>query len=248
MDTKYELLQEQNYNITSNVNDVKQTITSSNNTTNNYGAIVNESMDESTLLSYADQEFQAENYEIVVQVYSMDNLKNNPIACNNLGYMYANGIYFPENVELADYYYDKAIEQGDNKAFENKMALHFRICDSSRVDLLRIGYQMGNEATINFFASHIEGYSEMNDNEKAEYLNSFLNIENNKQEEFLEYFYEWKYVGKVYLTFSPVDSELIKYICVDIISSDSSITRVYEKWEKTCLGLELLEENMEKVE
>lgn len=87
--------------INTDIDSIKQTIVSTNvhNITNNNAPIINEEMDERTLLKYAENAFLAEDYESVVQIYSMENLNNNPVACNNMGYMFANGIYFPLNME-----------------------------------------------------------------------------------------------------------------------------------------------------
>ncbi len=75
-------------------------------------------------LRFAEQAFDAEDYETVISTYS--NMTSNPIVQTNLGYMYANGIYFDQNIETALSYYNSAILIGYGKAITNKICLCIR--------------------------------------------------------------------------------------------------------------------------
>lgn len=247
IDDVSQIIQVSQEEINTDIESIKQTIVSSNiqNITNNNAPIINEEMDEQTLIKYAENAFWAEDYESVVQIYSMGNLSDNPVACNNMGYMFANGIYFPLNMEMADYYYDKAMELGSTKAYENKLAMHFKYCQDDLIELIQQGYDMGNQKMIEFVTSHFEGYEDYTWDEKENIVVQLLTVVSEEgQQELLEKFYVWEDKGYVFLSYSPGDTEIIKYIWADDMQYSEGTTHIYEKWEKRCVGIEILEEGL----
>ncbi len=76
---------------------------------NNNSAIIDERMSNNTLLQEAQSAYFAKDYKRMAEIYCIDKLQNDSTAQNNIGFMYANGLYYPVNVEQADYYYAKAM-------------------------------------------------------------------------------------------------------------------------------------------
>ena len=115
---------------------------------NNNSAIIDERMSNNTLLQEAQSAYFAKDYKRMAEIYCIDKLQNDSTAQNNIGFMYANGLYYPVNVEQADYYYDKALAQNNIKAYENKLALHMRTKQEDRIQLLQQGYQLQDEKLL----------------------------------------------------------------------------------------------------
>ena len=109
-----------------------------------------------TLLNYARIYYSANEYEKMVRIYADNRLENNAIALNNLGYMYANGIYFEKNIEEADFYYDRAIELGCEQAYNNKMAMYLEEHLEGIPDVILLGLELDNDIIINYIAEMFE--------------------------------------------------------------------------------------------
>jgi len=226
--------------------------TTDNSTTNIYEkSIVDEDMDEQTLLGIAQTAYESKDYETVVQVYSMEKLKNNALVNNNMGYMYANGIYFDVNIVRADMYFDKAIELGNENAFYNKLAMHFRLRQGDLIELLIQGYELEkNEVIIEFVSCHFEDYPNYTQEEKERVTESFLfEISEEVQNELLEKFYCWERMGDVYLSYSPENTDLMQYIKFTehsgVKDGVAYTVKGYRKYVKKCFGIERLGETWE---
>lgn len=221
-----------------------------------YSDLIDENTSEDTLLQYAENAFISGDYEEVVKIYSMDRVKDNPVALNNIGYFYANGIYFPEDVESADDYYNRAISAGSKKALENKLALHLRNHLSDSVDIMREGYENRCVNVMALLSYYIwESNPEYSLDEIEEKRNWLLyNASDTEKEEFLNAFYKWEDGDTVYLSYSPADSDLIKYIFIDERSwvntqmGTAGTTKIYRKYELRCVGIETLDEDVERLE
>lgn len=223
-----------------------------NSTTNNYKkSIIDEDMDEESLLRIAQTAYDSKDYETLVQVYSMEKLKNNALVNNNLGYMYANGIYFEVDIVRADVYFDKAIELGNVNAFYNKLAAHFRLKQGDLIELLIQGYELEkNEVIIEFVSCHFEDYPNYTQEEKERVIESFLfEISEESQNELLEKFYYWERMGDVYLSYSPENTDLMQYIKFTehsgVKDGVAYTVKGYRKYVKKCYGIERLGEAWE---
>ncbi len=175
INSQFQISQDQ---IQADIDDVKQMFFTShvekNTTINNIASTFNESTSAETLLAYAEKAFLAKDYKSVVQVYCMPQLQNNGIACNNMGYMFATGIYYPVDQEQADKYYDKAIKAGCEKAYENKLKMHLKNYSDDIISLLKQGYEMGNEKVTEFIAYQMEDYETYSQEQKERIAKQFL--------------------------------------------------------------------------
>lgn len=215
-----------------------------------YAALIDENTSERTLLQYAENAFLAGSYEECIKIYSMDKLQDNAIANNNVGYFYANGIYFPENIETADRYYDKAQAEGSKKAFENKLALHLRNKMDDSIQLLQQGYDIKNEKTIDFIAFQIQGYDDFSNEEKWQYAYQYCyGITEEGQKDIWERLYYWDEEETIYLTGrAEAGTELVQYILVDENSSVGATVKTYKKYVRKCSGIDILEERIERTD
>lgn len=242
--------------INAEIDSIKQMYISSNieeNTTiNNINSMFNENTSAITLLAYAEKAFIVEDYKSVVQVYCMPQLQDNGIACNNMGYMFATGIYYPIDQEQADKYFDKAIEAGCEKAYENKLKIHLKNYDNDIIELLKQGYEMENMKTkvVEFIACQMEDYETYTQEQKDSIAWQFLyKISKESQKELLETFYRWV-ADEEYVQFynSPSNTETVKYIWIDdnnvTIDGSHMTIHIYEKFIKECSGIDMWVEGL----
>lgn len=115
--------------------------------------------DEQQLLMQAELYYDGGKYESLVELYSSEALRENPVALNNLGYMYSKGIYFGQNFDVAIQYYENASKKGLNDALHNLVSLKLHNCTTFQevVDVLRIGYDTNESGTLLFLGSILEG-------------------------------------------------------------------------------------------
>lgn len=114
--------------------------------------------DEQQLLMQAELYYNGEKYGSMIDLYSSETLRENPIVLNNLGYMYSKGIYFEQNFDMAIQYYENASKKGLNDALHNLISLKLHNCTTFQdvVDVLRTGYDSNEGGTFLFLSSILE--------------------------------------------------------------------------------------------
>ncbi len=163
--------------------------------------------DEQQLLMQAELYYNGEKYESIVELYSSEALRENPIVINNLGYMYSKGIHFEQNFDVAIQYYENASKKGLDDALHNLVSLKLHNCKTFEevVDVLRTGYDSNDGGTFLFLGSILEGKdlseTKMTDQDqtmiKAE-IESFFDADNETQAEILSASLgPWKSQGKI---------------------------------------------------
>lgn len=115
--------------------------------------------DERTLLTQAELYYNGGKYQSMIELYSSEMLRENPIVFNNLGYMYSKGIYFEQNFDEAIHYYELASQNGLDTALHNLVSLRLHNCKTFEevVDVLRFGYDSNEKGTVLFLGSILEG-------------------------------------------------------------------------------------------
>lgn len=115
--------------------------------------------DERTLLMQAELYYNGGKYQSMIELYSSEMLRENPIVFNNLGYMYSKGIYFEQNFDEAIHYYELASQNGLDTALHNLVSLRLHNCKTFEevVDVLRFGYDSNEKGTVLFLGSILEG-------------------------------------------------------------------------------------------
>lgn len=114
---------------------------------------------EQQILAQAELYYNGEQYKSVVELYTSDLLLENPIALNNLGYMYSKGIYFDQDFDTAVHYYELASNQGSSDAVHNLIAIQLHSCATFEevVNVLNTGYNSGDKGTFLFLGSILQG-------------------------------------------------------------------------------------------
>lgn len=243
-------------NNTTTVNNNSNNTTDSHVENNNYySQIIDENTSEETMLRYAEYAYGAGNFQDAVKIYSMNKLAMSTVALTNMGYFYAMGHYFQKNYDLADEYYDKAISLGSMKALENKIAMHLKNHKSDSLALLQKGHEANikrvQEFLKNAFSKYYSNYSEYNYDRAVKW--ALYEAPEESKKDFLNSMYEWINEETVYLSFSPKDTDLIKYVKTgefDWTNEKLGIvgtTNSYERWVLRCKGIELLEEGVEHI-
>lgn len=215
---------------------------------NNYTYPYDETTSTKTLLIYAQNAFRGEDYEKTVQIYSMAKLGEQPIVNCNLGYMYSNGIYFPADIGLADYYYDKAIEEGSEKARTNKLSCHIRWFRTDSIKLLLEEADRDNERVLDYFVSLFPEKQFKSYEEKKNFVHHQL--DDLDLEDYGNYmdaiFYTWEYEGYEIIERAPESTKFVQYEYVrtyDGGGEDGAISAIYKKYERKCINLDILKES-----
>jgi len=109
-------------------------------------------------LRKAEIYFDGKQYGLLVDLYSSGLLAEHPVALNNLGYMYSQGIYFKQNTGSAQKYYELAAQRGLPDANRNLTALLLRNCKTYEqvVDVLKDGLERNVPGVSLFLASCIQ--------------------------------------------------------------------------------------------
>lgn len=120
-----------------------------------------EDLDQSTVeqkLYWAEQAFDAGDFQKMMKIYSYNDTFDSAIRNNNYGYAYANGLYVDENLETAGVYFDKAISEGLEAGYANKFrALMCQQKVEEAAELL-VSWSRNSEHEIlnNYFEKNVE--------------------------------------------------------------------------------------------
>lgn len=231
------LMSENSINSNNNIN--------SNNQITNNTVFENADTDEKTLLNYAQFYYLANNYEGVARIYGLSALSNNPIALTNLGYMYANGIFFQQNLEMAENYYNKAIELGCQQAMANKVAMYLKFKLSGTEMVIADACENENVNVGIFLAETMDrltNYSYMYISDFGQMYNYYSSLSDTERVELIENMYYWEDAGLVTYAEKPEASNIAIYEFVRFRDYDNALCIIYRKYERKCLLIDALDE------
>lgn len=202
-----------------------------------------------TLLNYARIYYTANEYEKMVRIYADSRLEDNVIALNNLGYMYANGIYFEKNVEEANFYYDRAIELGCQQAYSNKMAMYLEEHLDGIPEVVLLGLELDNDCVINFISEMFETDADKTQRDvRKSILRYFCHaFDKETQQAYIDnYCYqEWGEPEYIETTKNIKASFMVKYVYVTKRQNGYGYTTViYEKYTRKVKNIEMFDEKM----
>ena len=201
---------------------------------------------EEQLLAQAELHYNGNHYESLIELYTSESLLDNPIALNNLGYMYSNGVYFSQNFNTAIHYYELASAKGSSDAVHNLIALKLHSCTTFEevVDVLNAGYQSGDNETFLFLGSILRGKelsnaeitNQIRDNLRKE-IEGFFTADAETQAKFLsDSLGPWEHLtkfsdtvlhdfGKIYEKYTPLGTRSVYY--------DDSLVNMYDYLKST---------------
>lgn len=245
-------LNEQIYSLESNLsiennNEINATETStteniinSNNQITNNTVFENSSSDEGSLMNYANFYYTSNNLEGVVRIYGNSKLANNPVALTNLGYMYANGIYFEQNFEIAEKYYDQAISLGFEQAICNKLAMYLKNKLPDTISVLNEGFENRNDKIARFVSSNY--YMDKTEYNMAFYYDFYLLSNEEKINEIESWYYWDEGIIEAYYEKPYPKTAAQKFVFIRFFDEDDRVGRLYTKYEMHCYNIEMLEE------
>ena len=216
-----------------------------NNQITNNTVFENSNTDEKTLLNYAQFYYLANNYEGVARVYGLSTLSNNPIALTNLGYMYANGVYFQQNIEMAENYYNKAIELGCQQAMANKVAMYLKFKLSGTEMVIADACENKNVNVGIFLAETMDrltNYSYMYISDFSQMYNYYGSLSDAERVELIEDMYYWEDAGLVTYAEKPEESKIETYEFIRFSDRDYAVYGIYRKYALKCFLLDALDE------
>lgn len=218
-----------------------------NNVVNNYNNSYNEATDKDALLDYAQTCFLGEDYAEVARVYSIEKLKDISIVNTNLGYMFANGLYFKTDYEMAGEYYDKAIAMNSEQAINNKLAMYLRTHDVRAAELIYKGCELRDEKVIDFFMLHFEDKINLSEEEKVDFIKETLDglDEEGKYNLLYDTFQFWTDEGLVALYSVPDKNNFEKYEFIRFGDDSAGTYMIYKKSVSHCKFIEILNEGFE---
>lgn len=119
-------------------------------------------MSEEEMLAKAEEYFAIKDYFKTVEIYNNSKLDTNPIALNNLGYMYENGIFFEKDISVACEFYKKAADLGNAEAYENYIIIRLKnpLNYYEIISLIREGLKINSGAVNKIVGYCIEDINE----------------------------------------------------------------------------------------
>lgn len=109
------------------------------------------------MLDRARVKYNADDIGGAVDIYMNLFLKDNPTACCNMGYLYANGIYVEKSLDIARRYFEHAIEFGDETARLEILAMYLENDMSQAIKYLEENADI--EIIVHFFQNNFEDVS-----------------------------------------------------------------------------------------
>lgn len=162
---------------------------------NSNNVIINQQKSEVQLLDLVQEYYNQEDYDKIAEIYSNSLLMDNPYAMLNTGVMFANGLYFKEDMQQARIYFYKALDNGE-LFYSIKYLLSilpYNTDDDLKeiVRILKIGCNNNNKyceqilqhiyqyfEISNFGESYLVNFNSKSDEEQLEILNKiFLKVE-----------------------------------------------------------------------
>lgn len=219
-------------NCNNNISNIESKISSINtnvNTLNTYYAEAEKTV--KSLMEEAIHAYDAEEYLRVIELYSNEKISNTPIVLTNLGFLYENGYGVTQDFSKAEEYYNKAIAQGYEEAYNHKMTMYFTYCLSGIENVVYEGYERNSEVLADFITSFYPSDSR----DKFEILASFCNdYTSEEQIDFLNTnVWEWVDNGYMKFTIPPTSSSYEQYQWVNsLVSFDPpSTTDIYHHYK-----------------
>lgn len=176
-------------------------------------------------LKQAELSFDAKDYQTMLNIYSYSDTENSPIRNNNYGYAYANGLYVEPNLEIAEWYFDKAIALDFEPGYANKFRAIMCQRDFERAAKLLIKWSNLPDHAI------LQEYFEINITDIIGVtLNDFCHsLSTQEQIDILQNLQADEYLGYI-VEYSPISNTSIGgyYHTYEFISSDTYLSIDYQ--------------------
>ena len=147
-------------------------------------------LSEEELLQKAQDYYEMEEYIEATYKYENEKLDTNPIALNNLAYLYENGLGVAKDLDRATDLYYKASQLDDEQAKENYISfvLRYPKTYSQVLKILRLGFDMRDKEIVKWLAQcgSGESFSKISHEQYVEYADIFLGWEQDEQEKILK--------------------------------------------------------------
>lgn len=201
-----------------------------------------------SLLNEAEILYDSQDYKELFEVYSDERLRENAIVLSNLGYMYANGYYVKQDLDMAEKYYNDAIEKGCIDAYNNKLSMYLKYCLDNIQDIIIEGYELGSNKAATFIST----FSDSED-EDVKILYDFCNDSFEEQSSYINKMYYWNDSGVISSNSALSSDALVRYELLNadynIHESDNSAGYIftYRKYNLLCANLDILDEHFIKI-
>ncbi len=120
--------------------------------------IADSNMTNHDYLVLAEKYFKTKDYISAASIYIKESMRTEPIALNNIAYMYEEGILYEKNIDKAAEFYEKAAAIGDTTAYENWVRFNIRFPSMS----------------MNDFIEFIRNAIENNSSSAKDFINGFI--------------------------------------------------------------------------
>lgn len=179
------------------------------------------------LLERALKYYNVEQYLDVINIYNLDTMETNPIALNNLAYMYEKGIFFNVNIEKAKELYFHASQLGCQTATDNFVIISLQNPNNidELVAALKYGYQNNSIAVYQYMeyftyegGKSIDDFFDLYDYEQKDLLiqtSYWVKVDKDEYDNFVN-----GSQGAYNLTYVTTSIETVtKYIGMEIVSN-----------------------------
>lgn len=216
---------------------------------NQYITNSNNTEDESVSLSSAQMKLELKYYEEAAQIYLtlLESEPNNSTALCNLGYIFEHGLGTPIDLDKARKYYSKAIENGNEQALHNLLALEL-MSDKSLdmiASIIWYGIEQKDGNICRFIAASIYQNEDILEEVAIRLCQDIETIDSGC-------IWQWKEVDIIHAYNKPSGSNNFRYNEIGVgneITENGSVIpyTLYKKEERTCPYIHLLEAGFDKV-
>lgn len=241
-----------NNNENSNINVNGNNNVNSNNTNSNINSnnVVNYEAEKTikSLMEEAIHAYDAEEYLRVIELYSNEKISNTPIVLTNLGFLYENGYGVTQDFNKAIEYYNRAISQDYEPAYEHKLAMYIKYKLQKIEEIICEGYDLGNKRAALYIANFCD--SEMSDKDA---LYTYCKIFSKEQQlDFNQRFYTYTSRGVQSFSSPRVNDDFYLYVPISqktsLYNEISMINYYYHVYKCIPLDLDILNPTFVKEE
>lgn len=198
--------------------------------------------DESVSLSSAQMKLELKHYEEATQIYLalLESEPNNSTALCNLGYIFEIGLETPIDLDKAREYYSEAIENGNEQALHNLLALELTSDKSLDTfdSIIWYGIEQEDGNICRFIAASIYKNENIFEDVAIRVCQDIETIDR-------DCIWQWEETGVVQSYNSFINSDILRYIPITegTEKTDDGIRyyTVYRKEERICPYIHLLE-------
>lgn len=225
-----------------NINNLEAKISSINTNVNMLNTYYTEAEKTAkSLMEEAIHAYDAKEYLHVIELYSNDKISNTPVVLTNMGFLYENGYGVIQDFNKAEEYYNKAIFQNYEPAYEHKLAMYIKYKLQNTEEIICEGYDLNNKRA----AAYIANFYDTEISDKDAFYTYCKVYSRDEQSEYNQRFYTYISCGEQSFSCIPTNDDFYKYVPTNqktsLIDGYTVINYYYDVYKCEPLDLNILD-------